>query len=78
MLLQHEIAMSKSSTSRAGVRDWVDSNFYQPALEPEKAFERTRVFTRDASDLLDGCSVKEIDINLDTIPGELVEMLSSR
>ncbi len=65
----------RSSSSRAGVKDWVDSNFYQPDFEPEKAYEKTRVFSRDSQELLNGCSVKELDIELDTIPGELLDLI---
>lgn len=62
-----------SASRRAGVQDWVESNFFEEP-HPVKAYEKTQVFHRDSSDLLTGCEVKELDIDLDTIPAELVEL----
>lgn len=63
-----------SASRKAGVQDWVESNFFDARVEPEKSYEKTRVFSRDSQDLLSGCEITELDINLGTIPAELLDL----
>lgn len=63
---------------KAGVRDWVDSTMFDAAIEPEKSYERTQVYQRDVNDIIDGCLVRELDIELDTIPAELMDLIERR
>ena len=67
-----------SAKHQAGVKDWVDSNFFDGLQQPEKRFERTAVIHRTQHELLDGCTVKEIDIELDTVPAELLALMERR
>jgi hypothetical protein len=57
---------------RAGVKDWVDSNFFDGTREPEKSYERTQRL--DPQEFRAGVTVRELDFNLDTIPAELVDL----
>ncbi len=59
------------------LKEWAKGNF-NAAVEPEKSFERTAVFRRSPDELLNGLTVKEVDIEVDTIPGELLELLNRR
>lgn len=67
-----------NAKQRAGVKDWVDSNFFDGLQEPEKRFERTTVLPRIKHELLDGCTVQELDIEVDTVPAELLELMEHR
>ena len=65
----------KHSSSKVAVREWVDSNIFDPVIEPEKSYEKTVVFRRDPRELLDGVEIREIDLDSDTIPGELIDII---
>jgi len=65
----------KRADRQVSVREWVDSNLFDSGATPEKSYERTRVLHRDANELLDGCTVTELDINLDTAPMELLDFM---
>jgi hypothetical protein len=57
---------------RAGVKDWVNSNVFDSALEPEKSYERTQRL--DPHDFMSNIEVKHFDLDLDTIPAELLDL----
>ena len=60
------------------MQDWVDSTVFDSLDEPQKQFEKTVVFQRDPADLLDGCTITEVDIELDTIPAELLDLFEKK
>jgi len=63
---------TRASGRKAGVKDWVDSNFFESAQEPLKSYEQTRRL--DPQEFRDGVTVREIDLELDTIPAELMDL----
>ena len=54
------------------------THLFDSLLEPEKSYERTATFPRLTTDLLDGVSVRELDIELDTVPAELLDLIERR
>ena len=57
---------SRAASSKAGAKEWVDSNFVEPVQEGKSG----RFSYQDSAfDLKTGCEVSE----LDTIPGELLD-----
>ena len=66
--------MSNASRRKAAIQEWIDSSYFDPFEEPEKSFEKTRVFHRTPDDLLDGVEMQELDFELDTMPAELLDL----
>lgn len=48
-------------------KDWVDSNFFE-----SKPYERTQRL--DPQEFRDGITVRELDLELDTVPAELMDL----
>ena len=62
-----------SAGGRAGVKDWVDSNFFEAEIAPTRIVPSERsTILQSSFDLKSGCEVRELQDG-DTIPAELVE-----